>query len=143
MDVEWWKISLGVAQFVLTGVVVYWVNHDQARRQEVRRLADRLDQRLDDVTLRLDDVTLRQTRLEAAGGNSPSLEACAAHRGRVDMIERLLSERPGHEDMKRVHARIDEWSAVVSEVRGRLGGIERSLSLLTEHLLDQSVRGDA
>ena len=139
MNPEWLKIGIDGAQFALTGVVavyVYWANHARAGREELARLSTRLDERLDEANLRL-------TQLDASAHNTPSAEFCAAHRGRVDMIERLMTERPGHDDMKRVHQRIDEISALVGEVRGRLSGIERSLALITEHLLDQPARGGA
>jgi hypothetical protein len=139
MEMERLRIWIDVGQFVLMGAVsayVYWTNRAQARAEVLERMERRLDQRLDELDLRL-------TRIDAGVHNAPSLEVCAAHRGRVDMIERLMSERPGHEDMKRVHARIDEVSTIVGEVRGRLTGIEHSLEMITQHLLDQSVRGGA
>lgn len=133
MPPEIWRIAVDVAQFVATSAVavyVYFASHAQARREALERLENRLDQRLDELDSQL-------TSIDSRVGNSPTLELCAVHRGRVDTVERLLAELPGHDAMNRVHARIDEVSALASEVRGRLTGIERTLDTISQHLLEQ------
>ena len=103
----------------------------QARRDALESLETRLDARLDELDSQLASIDSRAT-------HSPTLESCALHRGRLETVERLLAEMPGHEAMARVHSRIDEVSALASEVRGRLSGIERTLDTISQHLLEQS-----
>lgn len=126
-----WRLAVDVGQFLLTGVVavyVYWVKRDQARRETLERLEGTLSGRLDELHTRM-------TQAEGALSSTVDTSLCAQQSGRVAMLERLIGERPGHDDMKRVHQRIDETSAIASDVRGRLAGIERSLEMITEHLL--------
>ncbi|AFL75383.1 hypothetical protein [Thiocystis violascens] len=136
-----WKLAIDLGQFVLTGAIgvyVYFANQAQARREALERLASRLDQRLD----------VHDTRLIAAESgvsHASSRESCALHTGQLNALRQLIDERPGHEDLKRVHARVDKLAELVARIDGRLegidrnlNGIDRNLQLIIEQLLDAS-----
>jgi len=135
MSLDAWKLWVDIAQFVLTGLVAFFVwltRQGQASRDAITSLSVAFDERLDRVESRVleADVSLRAV---------PSTERCLEHARRIGQVEETLRHIPGHEDMKRVHARIDAVTELASEVRGRLGGIERMLDMISQHLIDQSV----
>lgn len=134
MSLDAWKLWVDIGQFALTGLVAFFVwltRQSQVNRDAITRLSVALDERLDRVESRVleADVSLRAV---------PTTTQCLEHVRRISQVEETLRHIPGHEDMKRVHARIDAVTELVSEVRGRLGGIERMLDMISQHLIDQS-----
>lgn len=136
-----WKLLVDTGQFALTGAVgayVYFANQSQARREALERLANRLDQRLD----------VHDGRLQNAEGgllHAATREHCANQNGQLLALRQLVEERPTHEDLGRIHARVDKLSEVIARIDGRLdgierglGGIDRNISLIIEQLLDAS-----
>ena len=143
MTVEEIKIWVDVGQTVLTLGLTYllWtVKQHQASRESIAALAElqraalhAAEQRLDE---RVDGLDTRLVQVETSLRLGPSPTSCAAHIQGVAVVQETLRHLPGHEDMKRVHQRIDGVSDIVSEVRGRLQGIERGLTILHEYFME-------
>lgn len=54
---------------------------------------------------------------------------------RVAIIDSQLSHLPSHEDLKRVHGRLDSISETLSELKGAYHASNRTLILIQEHLV--------
>ena len=61
----------------------------------------------------------------------------AAHADRLTAIERDLKHAPTHDDLKRIHSRLDEVSDDLSKLMGEFKGTAHTLSLIHEHLLNK------
>lgn len=56
---------------------------------------------------------------------------------RLTAIERDQRHAPTHEDLKRIHSRLDEALTGLSSVNGKLEGTNKTLDLIHEHLLNR------
>lgn len=136
MSADVWRIAVDVGQTALTLIVAFfaWLLRQQAvTRDTIEEIEQDLERRLDAIS-----AQARETQARASACADP--EICAAHRARIDVVEEALRHMPGHDDMKRVHERIDAVSEIAAEVRGRLAGIERNLELISQHLLEGTRR---
>ena len=52
-------------------------------------------------------------------------------------MERDLRHAPNHDDLKRIHSRLDEVSDDLSKLMGEFKGTAHTLSLIHEHLLNK------
>lgn len=113
IDYTAWKFWLDVLQVVFTaaiGIYVWVSNRTAVNTKRIAKLEGDLDERLDEQEVRL-------TRVEEA-----------------------LRHAPTHEDLKRIHARIDDVASGVSLVSGKIGETTRTLTLIHEHLLNGGKR---
>lgn len=67
--------------------------------------------------------------------------------GRVSIIEHRLAQLetdvrhlPDHEDLSAIHEKVNVVAGTMGEVRGELAAINRTLSLINEHLLNHGSR---
>ncbi len=56
---------------------------------------------------------------------------------RLTAIERDQRHAPTHDDLKRIHSRLDEALTGLSSVNGKLEGTNKTLDLIHEHLLNR------
>jgi hypothetical protein len=108
------KFWFDVAQFVLTGLVgayVYVSNRHRVSAERLRKLESGMDSRLDE------------------------------HATRLAKVEETVRCGPSHEDIGRVHQRLDTVGNQLSEARGELKGIGKTVALIHQHLLNQSGKG--
>lgn len=61
----------------------------------------------------------------------------ASHADRLTAMERDLRHAPNHDDLKRIHSRLDEVSDDLSKLMGEFKGTAHTLSLIHEHLLNK------
>ena len=61
----------------------------------------------------------------------------ASHTDRLTAMERDLRHAPNHDDLKRIHSRLDEVSDDLSKLMGEFKGTAHTLSLIHEHLLNK------
>lgn len=61
----------------------------------------------------------------------------AAHADRLTAIERDLQHAPTHDDLKRIHARLDDVSEGMATLVGELKGVTHILNLLHEDRLKE------
>lgn len=61
----------------------------------------------------------------------------ASHADRLTAMERDLRHAPNHDDLKRIHSRLDEVSDDLSKLVGEFKGTAHTLGLIHEHLLNK------
>lgn len=132
IDTSLWRLWLDIGQSALTLLVagyVAWANHVRVTRNVLDALRSDLEARFDAIHQRVagNEATLRA---------NPSPALCADQTRRLAQVEESIRHMPAHADIKRLHERIDSVAELAAEVRGRLMGIERTLSMISEHLLD-------
>jgi len=54
---------------------------------------------------------------------------------RLTVAEQQIANAPDHDDLSRIYARMEEMSTKLSTIAGEFSGLNRTLSLLHEHLL--------
>lgn len=59
------------------------------------------------------------------------------HADRLTAMERDLRHAPNHDDLKRIHSRLDEVSDDLSKLVGEFKGTAHTLGLIHEHLLNK------
>lgn len=110
MSTEDIKIALQVVNMLATfGVGIYvWVStQDKVTNKRISELEVSTDKRLDD------------------------------HSDRLARVEQDVQHAPDDEDIKRLHARIDELGGSLRRLEGEFVGANRTLSLIHEFLLKQ------
>ena len=114
MDYALIRLFIDIVQFVITGgvgIYVYVVNRHRVTATRIAQLEQNLD-------LRLDDYGERLARLEQDARHAPS-----------------------HDDLKRVHQRLDTVSGELKQLNGEFAGARRTLELIHEFLLNHPSRG--
>jgi hypothetical protein len=107
-NVEIWRFGFDILQFVLTGVVgfyVYLSNRQRISSARLRKMEDHIDTRLDDHDQRL-------TRVEAACGHAPT-----------------------HEHLGQMYERMNGISGQVEKLTGKVEGLQEGVQMIHEHLL--------
>jgi hypothetical protein len=130
-----WRIAVDLAQFTATsgvGIAVWLMGRDRVRREQIARLENTMDGRLDQHAQR---ISAHEARLSAI----PDVQTCNRHMERVAAIEGRANSAPTHGDIARVHQRLDGQSAALSELTGGLKRVEHLLDTLHQHLLDNAV----
>ena len=85
---------------------LYLVNRNRVTNERIGNLEDKVDGRLDEHSVRL-------ARLEQDGRHAPT-----------------------HDDLKRIHNRIDETAKSVARIEGEFAGTNHTLQLIHEYLLN-------
>lgn len=110
MDMQQIALSISVGNFVLTwGLAFYMhlVNKGKVTEDRITRLEQDLDAKLDGQSERL-------ARLEQDARHAPS-----------------------HDDLKRIHSRIDDVNERIGTLQGEFSGANRTLNLIHEYLLNK------
>ncbi len=75
-------------------------------------------------------------------------ERCSQRKTRIETIERearatvlKLENVPSHKDLAKLSERINDLNGSMSELNGRLGGINRAVDLINEFLINQGGKG--
>lgn len=74
-----------------------------------------------------------QTRIE--GLRSDMDHRMDNHGDRLSRVEKDIQHAPSHEDLKRIHARMDEVSATLSSLQGEFKGANNTLHLIHTYLM--------
>lgn len=138
---QWdWKPVVDVAIFAVTllnSIVIGYFRHQQVTRDAIVALeaktreaivsletkgSDRVDRLVLDFDARCDVLS----------------ERTAGAEGTLNVVQEALRHLPGHQDMKRVHERIDRNAEATAEINGKLDGIIRQNGLILQQLLDQA-----
>lgn len=51
-------------------------------------------------------------------------------------VETVVKHMPTHGDLGQIHEKVNAIGSTTNEIKGELGGINRTLSLINEHLLN-------
>lgn len=113
----WLKASAVVAQ-VLTFIWLFWINKSKATNARIGELGKATNVKIGELekstTEELKKMALRLERLEADAKHAPT-----------------------HEDLKRIHGRMDESMGETRELGGKLDAVIRTLGLIEEHLINK------
>ncbi len=132
---EWAAVAIDAAQFaitVLVGIYVWFAGRDAARASAMKSLENDIDQRLVAISDRLG-------RIET-GDRPGHSSGCMLHTSRMAALEEKFGHIVSNSDLTHAHKRIDAVGQDLAEVRGGLKRIERTLDLLSEHLLNHPGR---
>ncbi len=88
------------------GLYLYLVNRNRVTNERIGTLQTNVDLRLDN------------------------------HTERLARLEQDVRHAPTHDDLKRLHARIDEMTGSMRRLEGEFSGANHTLSLIHEHLLN-------
>lgn len=130
-------IGLDALQWAITGVVgvwVYLVGRDQVRRQSLADMENRIEARLDQIDGRMAEDASRREFI-------PTHRDCAIQVARITALEARADSGPSHDDLKRVHIRVDAITEAVAEMRGALARIERTIDRIDQYLMDHPHSG--
>lgn len=70
-------------------------------------------------------------------GTSARIEAQG---NRLAMVEEALRHAPSHDHLSDLHEKVNRVGNVMQELRGELSAIQRTLSLINEHLINAGRR---
>lgn len=113
MDIETTKLAFQILQFVITccvGFYVYMSNKDRVTNQRIDALEEDLDEKIED------------------------------HGERLARLERGEKSALTHEDLARIHTRVNETNTKIDELTGEFNGIKPVLRLIHEHLMNGAKR---
>lgn len=114
LDYTAWRFWWDVVQtLILAAIGVYtWLsNRTRVNASRIQSLEHDIDQRLD------------------------------TQGDRLTRVEEAIRHGPSHEDLKRIHQRMDETNNAVGELVGELKAIRPTLQLIHEYLLNGGKRG--
>ena len=132
LDPNWAKIAVDIAQFVATagvGLYVYIADRDRARASALQDLETEIDRRMDGVGERLARIETASERID--------WQSCGRHDSRLASLEEHMRHAPSVADIKEAHQRMDVMSDGLAEMRGGLKRIERTLEIISEHMLER------
>jgi len=110
MDYQSFSFWFGVIQWLTTvGVWIYvWnVNRNRVTDERISALEEHVDTKID------------------------------GHADRLARLEQDARHAPSHNDLKRLHQRLDEVNGELKEMRGEFSAANRTLSLIHQHLLEK------
>ncbi len=111
MDLEAAKFWMDIVQFLVMGIIGFYVHIMARQRVTEKELAEHKD----DVTGQLNGLGQRLSRVEEAGRHAPT-----------------------HDHLGDVYEKIDTVSGHVHEIVGKLDGMGTQLRLINEHLMKVS-----
>lgn len=110
MDYEKIRFWISIAEWVTTaGVWLYvWnVNRNRVTDKRITALEEHMDEKMD------------------------------GHADRIARLEQDTKHAPNHEDMKRLHQRLDGVNGELKEMRGQFTTANHTLTLIHRHLLEK------
>lgn len=119
IDLATWKIVLDIANAVFTAILAVFVFLLNRHRSESNRLKKEMEEQKKNFDQRLDSQGNRLSRMEET-------VRCA----------------PSHEDIGKLHGRLDRLSEQVNHQTGELKGISHLVGMIHQFLLNQK-KGDA
>ena len=143
IDYAAWKFWFDVAQSIgtiLIGVYVYFMTRKKGLDKRFEKIEAGISKELKDHRKEIDDRCTRRHE-----GIDTSLNV---YRQCIDSLERSdqaldlkMQHMPTHHDIKELSGRIDLLHGTMSELNGRLSGINRAVDLINEFLINQGGKG--
>jgi len=121
IDYTAWRFWIDIAQAagtIIIGVYVWMVNRKKAVEKRFAKIEAVFDKR----------CATRKAQIETLEKNGASLKM-------------QLEHMPNHQDIKELYGRIDLLNGSLSELNGRLVGINRAVDLINEFLINQGGKG--
>ncbi|WP_321276935.1 hypothetical protein [Thiomicrorhabdus indica] len=121
MDYEFWKFWMAVANFIGTIVLAAYIfvtNRSRVNTGRIDKLEQHTDHRIDKLEKHVQ-------------------QHITDHDKRLERVEERNKHMPTHEDLKQVHEKINRVSDGVSAINGRLGSMDKNLTMIQEFLMNE------
>lgn len=115
-DVQMWLQITNTLVIWIAALYTYFANRNRVTNERITSLQASLQTRLDSMRTDMDH------RLDG-------------HGDRLSRVEKDMEHAPSHEDLKRIHARMDEVSATLSSLQGEFKGANNTLHLIHTYLM--------
>lgn len=115
-DVQIWLQITNTLVIWIAALYTYFANRNRVTNERISGLQTALNGRLDGMRTDMDH------RLDS-------------HADRLGRVEKDLEHAPNHDDLKRIHARMDEVAAAVTGLQGEFKGANNTLHLIHTYLL--------
>ena len=115
-DLQMWLQITNTLVIWIAALYTYFANRNRVTNERITGLQASLQTRLDGMRTDMDH------RLDG-------------HADRLSRVEKDLEHAPSHEDLKRIHARMDEVSATLSSLQGEFKGANNTLHLIHTYLM--------
>lgn len=115
-DLQMWLQITNTLVIWIAALYTYFANRNRVTNERITGLQASLQTRLDGMRTDMDH------RLDG-------------HADRLSRVEKDLEHAPSHEDLKRIHARMDEVSATISSLQGEFKGANNTLHLIHTYLM--------
>lgn len=101
----------------LIGVAIYtWiVNRSKANRAAIDKVSQASSDATKDMKDKIDELSKK-----------------------IELQEKEISHLPDHSDMARIHEKVNKTNIAVNELKGELAGINRQMTIISDHLLNKS-----
>lgn len=116
-DVQMWLQITDRLVIWIAALYTYFANRNRVTNERITGLQASLQTRLDGMRSDMDH------RLDN-------------HADRLSRVEKDLQHAPSHEDLKRIHARMDEIAGAVSGLQGEFKGANNTLHLIHSYLMN-------
>jgi len=136
VDSETARLLWDIGQTLLIGAVglhQYLIARDRVRREQLSRLEETVDARVEEHQTRI-------VRVESMLQQVPKQTDCHASHQRIARLEQAREHAPNKVDLERVHARIDDVSNGLAGMRGELHSVVRLLTTIDQYLRDHPHR---
>lgn len=115
-DVQMWLQITNTLVIWIAAIYTYMANRNRVTTERINGLQASL-----------------QTRIE--GLRSDMDHRMDNHGDRLSRVEKDIQHAPSHDDLKRIHARMDEVSATLSSLQGEFKGANNTLHLIHTYLM--------
>lgn len=115
-DVQMWLQITNTLVIWIAALYTYFANRNRVTNERITSLQASLQTRLDSMRTDMDH------RLDG-------------HGDRLSRVEKDMEHAPSHEDLQRIHARMDEVSATLSSLQGEFKGANNTLHLIHTYLM--------
>lgn len=126
MDYEAYKFWFDVVQTVALfgiGLHQFLVNRQRVTARALERLRKHID---DSITKVEGDMAVHDQRIDNRVGEME---------GGLQRIEGEIKHAPNHDDLKRIHARLDDVGAHVANIDGGVEAMKGTLDVIHQYLL--------
>lgn len=115
-DFQMWMQITNTLVIWIAAIYTYFANRNRVTNERITGLQTALNARIDGMRTDMDH------RLDN-------------HADRLGRVEKDVEHAPNHEDLKRIHARMDEVATAVTGLQGEFKGANQTLHLIHSYLM--------
>lgn len=115
-DLQMWLQITNTLVIWIAALYTYFANRNRVTNERISGLQQSLQTRIDGMRTDMDH------RLDG-------------HADRLSRVEKDVQHAPSHDDLKRIHARMDEIAGAVSGLQGEFKGANNTLHLIHSYLM--------
>jgi hypothetical protein len=115
-DFQMWMQITNTLVIWIAAIYTYFANRNRVTNERITGLQTAVNARIDGMRIDMDH------RLDT-------------HADRLGRVEKDVEHAPNHEDLKRIHARMDEVATAVTGLQGEFKGANQTLHLIHSYLM--------